>query len=135
MVGGEKKIGAAEGRSGREEVEASSKARHVPDHLLLCKDITLFNSIVPPSPKRLPIQLRRTPPAIFQRSESRRKDCATSASKETCDPVNQWWPWRLDAEIIVVGFGYKICRLDLPDHTGVWYSDRISGMFKNYILS
>ena len=53
--GREKKIGAAEGRSGREEVEASSKARRVPDHLPLRKDITLFGSIVPPSPKRLPI--------------------------------------------------------------------------------
>ena len=47
MVGGEKKTGRAEGRLECEEVEVSSKERHVPDHLLCHKDITLFASIVP----------------------------------------------------------------------------------------
>ena len=46
-MGGEKKTGRVEGRSEREEVEVSSKERHVPDHLPRRKDITLFASIVP----------------------------------------------------------------------------------------
>ena len=38
MVGGEKETGEAEGRLGREEVEASSKARRVSDRLPPRKD-------------------------------------------------------------------------------------------------
>ena len=94
---GKIKTGRAEGRSKREEVEVSSKERHVPDHLSRRKDITLFASIVPlcaetinlSLPSIAGLHLENTHLTVMEANERTRTCYQTKTSKFTDLPQHR----------------------------------------------